>query len=104
VRGFKELVLLIGAGAVLIGVLLLEPPPLLYPLAIASGLGVLAMLTALNTTLLLVLLSREASATGWRQAALPLVVGLAVSFVEIGAIDVVRYLITRGTGFPLLGQ
>lgn len=102
-RNLKELGLMIAAAGMLVGVILLEPPPLLYPLAIASGLGVLALLTALNTTLLLMLVSREATAVTWRQAALPLVVGLAIAFMEIGLIDVLRYVVTRGAGFPLLG-
>ena len=102
VRDFRELGAMIVAAGVLVGVILLEPPPLLYPLAIASGWGVLTLLTALNTTLLL-MLTREASATRWRQAALPLTVGLALAFIEIAAIDIMRYVVTRGAGFPLVG-
>lgn len=102
VRNFRELGVMVAGAGILVGVVLLEPPPLLYPLAIASGLGVLALLTVLNTTLLL-MLGREATATNWRQAALPLVVGLAVAFIEIAAIDIVRYVVTRGAGFPAGG-
>jgi len=101
VRNFTELGMLLAVGAVVSVIILLEPPPLLYPLAILSVLGVLALLTALNSTLLLALINHRATATRWRQAALPLVVGLAASFVEIGAIDVLRYVITRGAGLPL---
>jgi uncharacterized membrane protein len=100
VRNFKELGLMVGVGAITIVLILLELPPLLYPLAILSTSGVLALLTALNTTLLLTVIGREAGAKTWRQAALPIIVGLAASFVEIGAIDVLRYLITRGAGLP----
>jgi uncharacterized membrane protein len=102
VRNFRELGAMIAGAGILVGIILLEPPPLLYPLAIASGLGVLALLTALNTTLLL-MLTREATATHWRQAALPLVVGLALGLLEIAAIDIVRFVVTRGAGFPVGG-
>jgi uncharacterized membrane protein len=98
VRNFRELGLMLVAGAVVIVLILLELPPLLYPLAILGTLGVLALLTALNTTLLLMVIGHEAGAKRWRQAALPMTVGLAASFVEIGAIDMLRYIITRGTG------
>jgi len=110
VRNFKELGMMLAVGVAVIVVILLELPPLLYPLAILSVLGVLTLLTALNTSLLLNLVDYQATAiplaeTGdyrnWRRAALPLVVGLAASFVEIGAIDVLRYVITRGAGLPL---
>jgi uncharacterized membrane protein len=104
VRNFKELALMIAVGVLLGVVILSEPPALLYPLAILGALGVLSLLTALNTTLLLMLLNQEAKATTWCQAALPLVVGLAISFVEIGTIDIARYFVTRGAGFPLLGS
>ncbi len=100
VRDFWELGMLVAVGAVVAAMVLLELPPLLYPLAVLSGAGVLALLTALNTTLLLTLINHRPDATRWRQAWLPLLVGLAASFVEIGVIDVVRYFITRGLGFP----
>jgi uncharacterized membrane protein len=100
VRNFKELGMLVAVGAVIATAVLLELPPLLYPLAILSVTGVLVLLTALNTTLVLTLINHRPSATRWRQAWLPLLVGLAASFVEIGAIDVGRYFITRGLGFP----
>ena len=101
IKDFKELGLLIATGIGIIIVVLLEPAPLLYPLAILSTLGVLTLLTALNTVLLLMLFNRHGRVVQWQQAVLPLLVGLAASFVELGAIDVLRYLVTRGAGLPL---
>ncbi|PWH17643.1 MAG: hypothetical protein DDG58_07680 [Ardenticatenia bacterium] len=101
IKDFKELSLLIATGIGIVIVVLLEPAPLLFPLAILSALGVLALLTVLNTVLLLMLFNRHGRVVKWQQALLPLWVGLAVSFVELGAIDVLRYLVTRGAGFPL---
>jgi uncharacterized membrane protein len=101
IKDFRELGLLIASGIGIIIVVLLEPAPLLYPLAILSTLGVMALLTALNTVLLLMLFNRHGRVVQWQQAVLPLLVGLAASFVELGAIDVLRYLVTRGAGLPL---
>jgi uncharacterized membrane protein len=79
VRGFKELALMVAAGAVIIVLIVLELPPLLYPLAILSTLGVLLMLGALNTMIVLVLARREGVALAWREVALPATVGLSSS-------------------------
>ena len=101
IKDFRELGLLVATGIGIVIVVLLEPAPLLFPLAILSTLGVLALLTALNTVLLLTLFNRHGRAVKWQQTVLPLLVGLSVSFVEIGAIDMLRYLVTRGAGLPL---
>ena len=99
-KNFFELgLILLAAGTV--GILAyLELPPLLYPLTIASALGVLVMLTALNTMIVLAVLGREGTAVNWRQVVLPLLVGLAVAFLEIGAIDLLRAYLTRAVGLP----
>ncbi|MGC8877899.1 MAG: DUF2085 domain-containing protein [Anaerolineae bacterium] len=101
IKDFKELGLLVATGIGVVIVVLLEPAPLLFPLAILSTLGVLTMLTALNTVLLLMLFNRYGRAAKWQQIVLPLLVGLSISLVEIGAIDILRYLVTRGAGLPL---
>jgi uncharacterized membrane protein len=99
-KNFGELgVILLAAGAVAV-LAYLELPFLLYPLAVASALGVVVMLTALNTMIVLAVLRREGGAANWYQAVLPLLMGMAVAFVEIGAIDLVRAYLTRSMGLP----
>ncbi len=100
VRGFKELALMVAAGAVIVALTVLELPPLLYPLAILSTLGVLLMLGALNTMIVLVVARREGVAGSWREIALPAAVGLALAFTEIGGMDTLRVIITRAAGLP----
>ncbi|MCS7261586.1 MAG: DUF2085 domain-containing protein [Anaerolineae bacterium] len=100
VKDFKELGLLIVTGTGIVFVVLLQPAPLLLPLAVLSTLGVLTVLTALNTILLLMVLNCYGRIVKWQQALLPLWTGLAVSFIELGAIDLLRYLVTRGAGLP----
>ena len=99
-KNFKELGLLVAVGGVIILLTWLELPILLYPLAILSTLGVLTMLGAINTVIVLALTRREGMARTWQQAVLPAAMGLALAFVEIGGIDVLRALVTRRLGLP----
>jgi uncharacterized membrane protein len=100
VRNFKELGMMVVSAGVIIVLVLLELPILLYPLAILSTLGVLLMLGAINTMIVLALARREGSAQVWQQAVLPAVIGLALAFLEIGGMDTVRTIITRAFGLP----
>jgi uncharacterized membrane protein len=100
VQSFKELGLMVGVTGIIVVLVALELPILLYPLAILSTLGVLAMLGALNTMIVLALTRREGSAHTWQQAILPLTLGLALAFLEIGGIDTLRAIVTRAYGLP----
>ncbi len=76
-------------------------PPLLYPLAILSALGVLAMLTGVNTVIVAMALGWENRYRRCREAMVPLLLGFTLSLLVIGGIDLLRYAVT-GTlgGFP----
>jgi hypothetical protein len=91
--------LLLAALVVLLVLSNLEP--LLYVLAITSALGVVMILTVLNTVILLILTRREGKASGWRSALLPLAIGLALALTQIAVLSFVRYTLTGTmTGFP----
>jgi uncharacterized membrane protein len=100
VRNFKELALMVAVGGVIIVLTVLELPFLLYPLAILSTLGVLIMLGAINTMIVLALARREGSALTWQQAVLPVTIGLAIAFLLIGGMDTARTILTRTLGLP----
>jgi len=100
VGNFKELGLLVAVGGVIILLTWLEIPLLLYPLAILSTLGVLVMLGSINTMIVLALTRREGAALTWQQAVLPVTMGLALAFVEIGGIDALRAIATQMLGLP----
>jgi uncharacterized membrane protein len=89
----RELLLLVVLAAVVIALTLTENPVVLYPLALLSAAGVIAILISLNTTILLVVLRRENRAGSWRSAALPLFAGLTLAVIQIGLVDAVRYAI-----------
>jgi uncharacterized membrane protein len=100
VRNFKELTLMVATGGAIIALIYLELPPLLYPLAVLSTLGVLVMLGSVNTMIVLALTRREGLARNWKQVILPVTMGLSLAFLEIGGIDTVRAILTRTLGLP----
>jgi len=103
IRGLGDLGLLLLMDAALVGVVLSRQGFLLYPLALSSAIAVLTLLSSVNTVLIIILLGRENSAETWRQALLPVSIGLLLSLVQIGLIDLLRYALT-GTleGIPTI--
>jgi uncharacterized membrane protein len=101
IQGLSELAGLVGLGGLMVGLVLTEDPHLLYPLAIASTLGVLAMLTSINTVIVLVVARRENRANCWRDAVWPLLVALALSLTIVMGIGAVRAAFTETLDLPL---
>jgi uncharacterized membrane protein len=99
-RDLRELGMIALAAVVVIGIVLAEPPMLLYPLAILSSASVLWMLTLINSVLVTIAARRENRALTWRDAAPLMVVGLAVALAELSAIDLGRVYLTRSLGLP----
>jgi uncharacterized membrane protein len=101
-RNLKDLGVMVLLEGGLVTLVLTRWGPLLYPLAILSAAGVLALLTSVNSMLALMLVRRENSVDSWREAAIPFLAGFALSLIQVGAIDWVRFNLT-GTlgGFPL---
>lgn len=101
---FRDLGVLVVLGVIVIGLVLTENPVILYPLALLSALGVVVLLTALDTTFLLILTRRDGRVEGWTGAILPLVAGFTLAILQIGLIDAVRFAIFRTWGgFALPG-
>ncbi len=97
----RELVALLILAIVTIFLLLSNQPTLLYVLALTSVAGLLFIVTALNTVILLVLFRRDGRATTWRQTLWPLLLGFFVAVVELGIIGALRFNLTGTmTGFP----
>ena len=99
--GFKELSILIVGALFIVLIVQTQIDALLYPLALASALGVLLIFTLVNTLLVLVVSGREGQAITWRDALLPLALGLGATLLEIGAVGFARAQITRAFGLPL---
>jgi hypothetical protein len=95
---FRELGILLLVGAIVIALVLSENPVALYPLALLSALGVVAVLTALDTTVVLLASRRMNRAEDWRSAVLPLIAGCALALLQIGMVDALRFAIFRTWG------
>jgi len=103
IRNLRDLGVLLLLEAGMVGLVLTRWSFLLYPLALLSALGVLALLTSVNSMLVLIIVRRENVVDTWREALIPLLAGFTVSLIQVGVIDVVRYALT-GTlsGIPPL--
>ncbi len=73
---------------------------LLYPVAIVSVLGVLTMLTVVNSLIIVILMRREAQALAWWDAALPIALGFAATLVEVAVIVLLRWQFSAALGIP----
>jgi uncharacterized membrane protein len=80
---------------------LTEHPVVLYPIAILSVLGVLALLVMVFTMVWILIMRQENTFTTLEQMWLPFVAGTTLSFLMISIIDLLRLSLT-GTwgGFP----
>jgi uncharacterized membrane protein len=99
IRGLRDLGLLVLLELAMVGVVLslvlISWAWTIYPLAFVGALGVLILLTSVNTMLVLIAVQRENTVGNWRTAMIPLLAGFAVSLIQIAAISVVRYGVTR---------
>lgn len=87
------------AGLVLLalgldGLLLLEIPWIMFPMAILSALATLTLLGMVYTIVVLMLLRQENRAEHSTQLALPIISGLGIAVLQIAVIDFLRYLLT----------
>lgn len=97
----RELLALLILALITVLLLLSNQPTLSYVLAVTSVAGLLFIVTALNTVILLVLFRRDGRATTWRQTLWPLLLGFVVAVVELGIIGALRFDLTGTmTGFP----
>lgn len=97
----RELMGLVMIGGTAVLLALSNQPLILYVLAIISTAGLLAIVTALNTVMALIIIRRESLAQNWQQASLYLLMGFILALVELSAISYLRFSLT-GTmvGFP----
>ena len=102
--GPRDLLGLSAGGLILISLVLTDNPVVLYPLAILSAVGVVALLTVLDTVIVLVVARHENRAQGWGGALWPLMAGFTLAMLQIGLIDAVRFAVFHSWGgFNLLG-
>ena len=97
----RELAGLVAVGLTAVSLTLSNQPHILYVLAIISAAGLLAIVTALNTVMVLIITGRESLAQTWQQASFSLTIGLVLAIVELSAISYLRFSLTGTmTGLP----
>ncbi|MBE0410520.1 MAG: DUF2085 domain-containing protein [Anaerolineales bacterium] len=99
---WKHILGLVVAAGVLVVLILLEIPWILYPLALLGAGGVVVLLVMVYSMALVMLFKRDNTYDRFSQLLVPLLGGFVLALLQIGAIDLVRYLLT-GTwgGFSL---
>ena len=101
-QSWKQIVSVMGCAAVLILLILFEIPWVLYPLALLSAISIVTMLTLVYTTALVMVVKRENTYVRFKELLFPLIGGFCIALLQIGLIDLARFLLT-GTwgGFKL---
>lgn len=99
-RGLRELGLLVLLAGLLILLVNAGQDVLLYPVAVVESLGLLAMFSLLNGTILLMVTRRDGRGVTRRDAVLPLLAGLVMGLAEIAALDTLRLWLTSLLGLP----
>jgi uncharacterized membrane protein len=99
---WKQVLGLILCAAALDGLVLLEIPWVMYPLALIGAASVLTLLTMVYSMVWVMIFKRDNTYTQFRELSIPLLAGFITALVQIGAVDLVRYLWTgTWSGFSL---
>ena len=101
-ESWADLALLLLAALGVDLLVLTQNPLVLYPLALASSLGVVLLLTIVYTMLALLFSGRENQVAHPRQLLIPALVGFVLAMLQIAGLDVIRYALTgTWSGFAL---
>jgi uncharacterized membrane protein len=95
VRNGRELGYLLIPSALLIWIVQTQASLLLYPVAVLSVLGALAMLTIVNIVMILIVTRREGRARGWRDVLGPLSLGLLAGFLELAVLGWLHFALLQ---------
>jgi uncharacterized membrane protein len=90
-RHLGDLAVLVIAALLLDLLVLLREPLLLAAMGWLSTAGVLVILTAIQTVVVVYMTRRPNQADDWRALVVPLIVGFGLAMVMIGAVDAARY-------------
>jgi hypothetical protein len=94
IGSFRELLVVLAVAGTAVLLLLSNQPAINYVLAIGSTAGMIAIVAAINTILLLTIFRRDGLATRWRETAVPLTIGLTLALIELSIITLVRLQFT----------
>ena len=101
IRNWRELGYLLIPAALLVWIVQTQASFLLHPVAALSVLGVLAMLTLINTMIVLIVTRRESKAESWRDAFRPLSLGLLATFLEVSVLGLLHFTLIQWVALPV---
>lgn len=93
-KSIWELLALLGIGGLMVGAILSGLGVFLYPLAVLSSLGVVAVLGGIGTVVAATILRRDNQSRTLADALPLILLGLTLALAMIGVIDAMRYLAT----------
>jgi len=94
ISGLSSLAVLLALTLGMDALVWLQSPVVLYPAALLSAAGVATLLTMVYTMVAVMILGQENRSLHLSDLTTPALLGLAIAFLQIGAIDFVRYLFT----------
>jgi len=94
-RGGQDLLGWMFMSAMVVAAVQSGWPPLLYPIALLSVLGVLVLLTMVNSMIVALALRRDGAAETWWEATLVIMPGLALALLEILLLNLIRSAISQ---------
>jgi uncharacterized membrane protein len=97
---WQDVAWLLAGGVLVAGGVASGLPFLLYPLALMSGIAVVTILGVVNGVFVLIILRRDGQVTGWRGAAPPLLIGLALAVIELAVVGLARAALEARIGSP----
>ena len=100
VANWADLLWMLAGGALVVAAVSSEWSPILYPLAIASGLTIVASIAALNVMVLLLVTGRSGRLERWPDVLVLALVGLALAAVELAGMGAVRMALEGWLGWP----
>jgi uncharacterized membrane protein len=100
---WKKLGILTGIVLLVDLAVLTESPIILYPVAILSVLGVLALLVLVFSMVWVLMMRQENEFASLKQMWMPFLAGTTLAFLMIGAIDLLRFQLTGTWGACPLG-
>ena len=90
IHSLRELFLLMGAGAIIVILILSNIPPLQYALSIISAVGVVGILSTLYSILIIIAIRRDGSIQRWRSLAAPTTLAFCLTLVQIAVFVTLR--------------
>lgn len=89
-----DLGVMLIVGGVAVALVLSERPLILWVLGMVSAAGVVVLLSMVGAVLFLSFTRRQGWVTHWRQLITPLLMGLTLALIEMGAMTILRFALT----------